>query len=218
MFYRIILLIVFTFSSSFTIASEEAANNKKSSLVELAQDSNDKSMASLTPNQIGSVAEAVPQEAPDESLSVKSVSPKVGSGILAADPYSVVVGLLGVLALIFGLAWLVRKVGPGAFAGGQSMRVVSVLGVGPREKVLLVDVGGHQILLGVAPGRVTHLRDFEEPVIDENSAPGGEFSAKLKHLLRQGSAPDKDGVGSSVSKTAADVSSSSSKLDGGAGT
>lgn len=213
MFYRIILVIAFSLSSSIAVGSDDAVSDTKNRLVELGHNANNKPIGGLA----GKVEGDVPQNAADKKISVKGAAPKVGSGILTADPYSVVVGLLAVLALIFGLAWFVRKIGPGSLVGGQSMRIVSVLGVGPREKVLLVDVGGHQILLGVASGRVSHLRDFEEPVIVANDTPGGEFSAKLKHLLRQGDTSTTDGLPSAGSKTAVDVPSHSKKSDSGAG-
>ena len=66
------------------------------------------------------------------------------------------VGLVVVVALIYGVAWLVKRVGPRARASG----IVQVLGgasVGPREKVVVVRFGGETLLLGVAPGHVSLL-------------------------------------------------------------
>ena len=218
MFFRIIFFVIWVFSCTIALAAEETADNKSGTVVELVPMVNNEPVIDLTPAEQGAMAEAVSREVPVPIKSTKELVPQVGSGILTADPYSVVVGLLAVIALIFGLAWFVRKIGPGALAGGHSMRVVSVLGVGPREKVLLLDVGGHQILLGVAPGRVSHLRDFDEPVIVENSASGGEFSAKLKQLLRQNHMATKDVSSDAGHKATAPGSSDSKTLESGAGT
>ena len=46
------------------------------------------------------------------------------------------------------------------------MRVVSALSVGMREKVVLVQVGEEQLLLGVAPGRVNVLHQFEGVAVE----------------------------------------------------
>ncbi len=112
------------------------------------------------------------------------LSPKVGSGIVSADPFTLVFGLLFIVLLIFLVAFLLRKMGAGALMGGQSMKVVAALSVGTREKVILVDVAGKQILLGVAPGRISHLKDFEEPVVISGDRTD-DFSSKLKKLLHQ---------------------------------
>ena len=66
------------------------------------------------------------------------------------------VGLVIVVALIYGVAWIIKRVGPRARTSG----IVQVLGgasVGPREKVVVVRFGGETLLLGVAPGQVSLL-------------------------------------------------------------
>ncbi|MEE8058210.1 MAG: flagellar biosynthetic protein FliO [Pseudomonadales bacterium] len=110
--------------------------------------------------------------------------PGVGTAVVTAEPFTVVLGLLSIILLIFGLAWLLRRMGAVSMIAGQAMQVVTSLSVGPREKVVLVDVGGQQVLLGVTPGRVSHLQSFDQPVINLDSASSGEFSSKIKQLLR----------------------------------
>ena len=60
-------------------------------------------------------------------------------------------GLVAVLAVIFGCAWVIRRVNGLQGINNSAMRIVSVLGVGPRERVVLLDVGEVQILVGVSP-------------------------------------------------------------------
>ena len=91
-------------------------------------------------------------------------------------------GLLLVVALIFVLGWALKR-----FSGlpGQHKRlnVIASLPLSTREKVVLVQAGEKQLLLGVAPGRVNLLESFEEPVIE----PGvnGEFSNRLQQVLKR---------------------------------
>ncbi|MDF2181358.1 flagellar biosynthetic protein FliO [Neptuniibacter sp. CAU 1671] len=106
------------------------------------------------------------------------------------EPFSIaaltqlVFGLGLVLGMILLLAWLVRR-----FSGftpmSRQMRVLAVLPLSTREKVVLVEVGGQQLLLGVAPGRVNLIKEFEEPVVKlaEQSAPA--FAAKLAEVLQR---------------------------------
>lgn len=114
-----------------------------------------------------------------------ATNPTLGSAVVTTNPLRVVFGLLLVVGLIFAVAWLLRRLSSVSMLAGQGMKVVATLSVGPREKVLLVDVGGQQLLLGVAPGRVSHLQSFEQPVIALDSQPSGEFSIKIKQLLNK---------------------------------
>jgi flagellar protein FliO/FliZ len=75
-----------------------------------------------------------------------------------------VFALFFVLALIFALAWLARRM-PGV-AGTQhaALRVVASLALGPRERVVVVDVGGTQLLLGVGAGGTRMLHALAAPL------------------------------------------------------
>ena len=93
----------------------------------------------------------------------------------------VVMGLLVVVAAIFILAWLVKRFAPGNLTGNKQMRVISYLMLSNREKAVLVQVGDKQLLLGVAPGRVSTLCEFDQPVVnlDTETNSGQSFSTQL---------------------------------------
>lgn len=78
----------------------------------------------------------------------------------------VMLSLAFVIVLIYAVAWYVRRMQLTTAGTGQSMRVVSALSVGTREKVVLVQVGEEQLLLGVAPGSVNLLRQFEGVAVE----------------------------------------------------
>ena len=83
----------------------------------------------------------------------------------------VIASLALVIGLLLGALWIMRRVnGVGQAVGGQ-MRVVSSLGLGQRERAVLVSVGDQQILLGVAPGRVAALHVFDEPAVAQDITP-----------------------------------------------
>ncbi len=64
-----------------------------------------------------------------------------------------VFGLLG--ALLWGLKRLQLRVQPGQ--GGRRLEVVESLGLGARQKLALVRVGEHEVLLGISPGQIASL-------------------------------------------------------------
>lgn len=105
----------------------------------------------------------------------------------------VLLGLGLVLAAIAGTAWLLRRFTPGRIAASGSLRVVGGVAVGPKERVVLVDVGDTRLVLGVAPGHVSTLhqmpRPNDEPVNQPLEPMANLFQDKLRSLLNQ----NKDG-------------------------
>ena len=115
------------------------------------------------------------QSAPAQSLPQTAIA--------SGDLWQLLGSLLIVVALIFALAWLVRRTGAVGMIGGQHMKVLATMSVGPRERVLLVDVAGQQMLLGSAPGRVSQLHVFDEPVVNASTASPSDFASKMKQFM-----------------------------------
>jgi len=97
-------------------------------------------------------AACLPAEALADAAAPAPVSPLSGAGIA-----QMVLALVVVLAAIVLAAWLLRRlrVVPGAAAG--ALKVLGGVAVGQRERVVLVEIGGTWLVLGVAPGRVNAL-------------------------------------------------------------
>lgn len=75
----------------------------------------------------------------------------------------VVFALALVLAAIFAAAWLMRRMR--AFGvRADALDVLAEVPLGPKERAVLVRVGKSQLLLGVAPGRVSMLHVLPEPL------------------------------------------------------
>ncbi|MES9860839.1 MAG: flagellar biosynthetic protein FliO [Candidatus Thiodiazotropha sp. LLP2] len=81
-----------------------------------------------------------------------NVSPIGAEGLL-----STVSGLLVVLAMIVGAAWLFKRYGQMSMGGKGLVRVVGGASVGSRERVVVVEVENTRMLIGVAPGQVRML-------------------------------------------------------------
>jgi flagellar protein FliO/FliZ len=81
----------------------------------------------------------------------------VASGDIAAWS----MGLLIVLSVFFLCVWGVRKLSGLTVSGAEKMRVVGGLSLGLREKVILLQVGRKQLILGVTPGRIETLHVLE---------------------------------------------------------
>ncbi len=79
--------------------------------------------------------------------------------------FQVLMGLALVLVAVVFCAWLMRRLlrmQPGG-ADGQ-LRILAALSMGTRERVVLLEVGDTQLLLGIAPGRIQTLHVLEQPI------------------------------------------------------
>jgi len=94
-------------------------------------------------------------------------------GLPAADLTSaavrMVLGLVVVLALLGATAWVSRRFRAGTQGRGGQIEVVSGLSLGARERVVLIRVGGEQVLVGVSPSGMRALH-----VLNQN--PGTDFT------------------------------------------
>jgi len=104
----------------------------------------------------------------------------------------VTMALALVLALIYGAAWLLRRVKTFNGITKNTMNVVEAISVGPKERVVLVRVKDQQVLLGVSPGRVNMLLDMgkvmDAPINDSSSdgtSNGASQAPSFKSLLKR---------------------------------
>jgi flagellar protein FliO/FliZ len=113
------------------------------------------------------------------------------AGPLATEPVSatqylqMVLGLLLVLGVIFGLAWVIRRMGQFTAPVNGQLRVLGGVNVGQREKVVVIQVAETQLVVGVAPGQVNTLHVFDKPVLNNDGKPVSEnFASRLQAALK----------------------------------
>ena len=106
-------------------------------------------------------------EAPLFAAPAASTAHTAGGGLA-----EVTLALLAIVALIAGLAWVMKRMRGFGTAGHDRIQVLSERALGPKERCVLVRVGGTDILVGVAAGGVSTLHVFPEgAVTDAPSAP-----------------------------------------------
>lgn len=95
-------------------------------------------------------------------------------------------GLLLVLGLIAGAAYLMRRLPTNRHLAQGAMKVVGGLAIGPRERVVLLEVGDTWVVIGIAPGQIRTLHTLAkgeaEPVNPQESP---AFSQWLRHFVEQ---------------------------------
>ncbi len=127
--------------------------------------------------------------AAEETLKKSPISPQVGSNVTNVSATSLaqmIVALIFILIAIVALGWLSKRVvGAGKNSGGR-IKVLSGASVGSRERVVLIQVGQEQMLIGVAPGNVNKLHHFDKPVVEnvETDPKMAPFAQKLQQLMK----------------------------------
>ena len=118
------------------------------------------------------------------------------SPALAADPVPGPAGMLQmlpglglVLVLILALAWLAKRTGVGRAAIGGALVIVADKSVGARERVVVVEIAGQWLVLGVAPGQVRTLTQMARPEQSGADLPESvakpPFAAWLERALKK---------------------------------
>lgn len=101
--------------------------------------------------------------------------------------FQALLGLLLVLAMLYAFFWLLRRFGPGQAGVQGVVKVVGGVMLGPRERLVVVEVQDTWVLVGVASGHVSALHTLAKPDgVEAPSQPvGPPFADKLSDLLRR---------------------------------
>lgn len=95
-----------------------------------------------------------------------NTSPEVGKHVMAnMDAGSMILSLLMVLALIIICAFVLKRFNLTQQSVSQ-LRVVTSLSLGAKERVMVVQVGEQQLLLGVSAQQITLLDKLAEPLTE----------------------------------------------------
>jgi flagellar protein FliO/FliZ len=73
----------------------------------------------------------------------------------------VVGGLAAVLLVIGAAAYVLRRSTLLRSAGGKRLNVIEAVSIGARDRLVLIDVDGQQVLVGISPGRIQALMELK---------------------------------------------------------
>ena len=116
---------------------------------------------------------------------------KRGESKSSSDVGTMVIGLSVVLGLIFVLAWLSKRFNLAAPGGSSRMKLLSAMSVGPKEKIMLVEVEGEKLLLGVTSQQINRLASYDKDASIDDHYPevagtNTEFAQRMRGLLKAG--------------------------------
>jgi flagellar protein FliO/FliZ len=109
-----------------------------------------------------------------------AVAPATGVG-------QMLFGLAAVIALVFALAWLARRLGVPAQSPSPLLRHVAAITVGARERVLIVQAGEQWLVLGVTANSIQRLHTMPKGEIP--AAPALRLPGHFAALLQKAKTP-----------------------------
>lgn len=118
-----------------------------------------------------------------ESASVTSNA--ISQPVNSTSILELTLGLVFIIVLIFVVAWFVKRFSVFHPVASEQLKVVAGIHLGQREKILLVQVGEEQILVGLTATDIRTLHKLDVPLkVQENkSMANSDFAKKLAALI-----------------------------------
>ena len=103
----------------------------------------------------------------------------------SADVLSVAGSLVLVIALIFLASFLYSRLKTSHIGGRDVINIVASRAIGPRERIVLVEIANTQLVVGLTTSHVQTLHVFDEPVVKAAEPTNNiSFADRLKLALR----------------------------------
>jgi flagellar protein FliO/FliZ len=118
-----------------------------------------------------------------------------GRDVLASPvDVSTLLGLAASLVVVIGAillaGWAYSRLRGVSTGASRVINVLAAQSLGPKERIVLVQIGGKQLAVGLTPGSLNTLHVFDEPVIEvaekRQSAP---FAEKLRVAFAKAGTP-----------------------------
>lgn len=94
-----------------------------------------------------------------------------------------------IVAALAGTAWVARKLSGGKGFGHGGMKVIGGVALGPRERIVLVEIGDDWLVIGIVPGQIRTLHRMNKGNPQTPDEPGGEadkpFALWLKSIAER---------------------------------
>jgi len=108
-----------------------------------------------------------------------------------ANIFQILAGLFVVLMMILGAGWMMKRFGGLGGVSNANLKIVAGISVGQREKIVVVQAGEVQVLVGIAPGNIQTLHVLDKNINSDrdlnvkSQKSGGSHDGFLNHLKQQ---------------------------------
>lgn len=116
-------------------------------------------------------------------------TPPPTAAVSTGSVLQVIVSLLLVLAAVVLVAWVLKRINLPQQHAANTLKVISAVAVGQRERVVLIEVNDTWLVVGVAPGQVNALHNMPKGNIpiqaNTTNNPRNDFQSWLKQMMEK---------------------------------
>ena len=119
---------------------------------------------------------------PASALAAENVGVPAGTYLQAGF------ALIFIVALLFGAAWMLRKVSGDKGFGQGGMKILGGVALGPRERIVLLEVGEDCLVVGIVPGQIRTLHRLPKSKLPADATtltPTPPFADWLKRVTER---------------------------------
>ena len=103
------------------------------------------------------------------------------------DYFQMIMALVGVLAIVFVLFWLMKKMNKHVMTSdSRNMKILERINLGPDKMLLLVNIAGKLMVLGVTSNHtevICELEQTEEELFPKTQGENPSFGESFKTVL-----------------------------------
>lgn len=110
-------------------------------------------------------------------------TPHEAPGVSSASLIQTLLGLLFVIALLFALVYVLRRFSNFKNFGAKGpLRIAGGLMIGPRERIVLVEIEDTWLVVGVVPGQIKTLYTLPKGEMQQDGTSEAAFGKWLKQI------------------------------------
>lgn len=113
--------------------------------------------------------------------------PALSTPVSVTSMLSLVTSLIFVIGAILFVGWLYSRMRGVNLSASKVINVLAAQPLGPKEKIVVVQIGSKQIAVGMTPSSMQTLHVFDEPVVAQREGPpAASFSVRLRNAMGRG--------------------------------
>lgn len=105
--------------------------------------------------------------------------------LTAQDSMTTVLVLLCVIALILGIAHWIKRMNLSPLSGKAGVKLISQLALGQKERIMVIEVNGEQMVIGITAHNINLLKVLDTPI-----APAGSVSQGAEETNQEANKED----------------------------
>lgn len=110
-------------------------------------------------------------------------APNVVSTFSIAYLGKLILALVAVLAFFLLFAWIMKHQQRSGVAHTADLSIVGSLSLGTREKLIVVQIGSQQLVIGATQHQITKLAELSTPLEPKKKPQNPSFASSLQQIL-----------------------------------